>query len=839
MNQLKSLKRTVRNHLHFIIIVPLLVIVMTWPLTTVVLDWQTDRWPAGNGDIFMKYWDAWFVKQIVTNGADYFHTDLHFYPNGLSLNFHNFSLPHIFAFAGLQAVMPAVSAYSLLHLLTIFVNMLAAYVCLLHFFSNKWIALVGSFVFGMNPYFAGHIYHPDVVLVATLPLAFYGLHRGVVEQRWRWTAIAGVLAGVTAYIGMYIFVCLFLTLGLYGLYLAFRRWQGGQFWRHIILFLVVAGAISIVRVYPMIADAHLLHEALDKDLGLNSGADLLVFLVNPSHPLLPGLYSVLLGDSLRRIPADGYLGVVPLLLIGAGIVRSKQRRSMILWLSIALFFAILRLGPALRIGGVTDPDVLLPKHYLDTWFPWIFKAFWDTTFFQIGILLPLAMLICFAARGFLDSMAPRPRVATLAIILIAMDFEYYRPPPLNYTSVPPGSNWLAWLASEDNQDDIHVVNLPMGRDNSKQYGFYQTMNGYPQVEGLASRTPSQAYDFIDKNFLLRAWRNGKGVNCEQDYVDEYVANLDQLIANDFTHIVVHHQLIRDERNFDSFSIVPSAFENDQVVIYRVPDLRASCDEAAFLEYDRRAQAQLLAEFALVEPSDAGSILALYSPGRVPAAESAPQLTTFDAKYSLVRLDLAEIGKVSSETANLRARHPDVLSANSVVILMYDPRKADEDDLNSYRDWIGRHFSACGAIADTGDASIEYFIRPGFPCELGITEAPIAADYDNGIALGNLLVIRDGRSFDLYLMWKTLPRESHALSVQLFDGDGNKVLGQDFTFRRDSLMHKRIDLSSLPPGDYLAKFIVYNYHTGVSVSGTQLDNDTRFDRELEIARISID
>ena len=657
------LLRMLRKHLHFIIIVPLFIIVMTWPLMTVVLDVQTDRWPAGSGDIFMKYWDAWYVPQVAAGGADYFHTDLHFYPNGLSLNFHNFSLPHIFAFSGLQAVMPAVSAYSLLHLLTNFVNMLAAYVCLLHFFSNKWIALVGSFIFGMSPYFVSHIYHPEVIFVATLPLAFYGLHRGIVEQRWRWTAIAGVLAGITTFIGLYSYVCLLLTLGLYGIHLAFRQWSDVKFWRHIILFLVVAGAISIVRVYPMIADAHLLREALDKDLGSNRGAELLAFFINPSHPLTPRLFVGLLGDSLRRIPADGYLGVVPLLLIGAGIVRSKQRRRMILWLSIALFFAILRLGPALRIGGVTNPDVLLPKHYLDTWFPWIFKAFWDTTYFQIGILLPLAMLFCYAARELLDGLSPRLRVATLAIILTFIAFEYYRPPPRNYANIPPGSIWLDWLASEDNQDDIRVVNLPMGRSNSKRYGFFQTINGYPQVEGLASRTPSQAYDFIDNNLLLSAWRHGSSVNCEQDNVDEYVNNLDQLIANDFTHIVVHHRLIRRERIFDSFINVPSTFENDQVVIYRVADLHASCDDTAFLDDAMQAQAQLLAESTLVAPGDAGSILTLHSPDTDPAAESAPNFATLSAKYSLVKLDLAEIRQVSSETADLRARHlDDMLSA---------------------------------------------------------------------------------------------------------------------------------------------------------------------------------
>ena len=119
----------------------------------------------------------------------------------------------------------------------------------------------------MSPYFAGQIIHPEVIFLATVPLAFYGFHRGIAEQRWRWTAVAGVLAGATAFIGMYIFVCLLLTLGIYSLYLAFRRWNDWRYWRHIILFLAVAGAISIVRVYPMIADAHLLSEALDKNLG--------------------------------------------------------------------------------------------------------------------------------------------------------------------------------------------------------------------------------------------------------------------------------------------------------------------------------------------------------------------------------------------------------------------------------------------------------------------------------------------------------------------------------------------------------------------------------------------
>ena len=86
---------------------------MNWPLVADVLYGQADRWPAGSGDVFLRYWDTWYFQQIIAGGADYFHTDLLFYPNGLSLNFHIFSLPHIIIFSGLQTILPAVNAYNL------------------------------------------------------------------------------------------------------------------------------------------------------------------------------------------------------------------------------------------------------------------------------------------------------------------------------------------------------------------------------------------------------------------------------------------------------------------------------------------------------------------------------------------------------------------------------------------------------------------------------------------------------------------------------------------------------------------------------------------------------
>ena len=186
------------------------------------------------------------------------------------------------------------------------------------------------------------------------------------------------------------------------------------------------------------------------------------------------------------------------------------------------------------------------------------------------------------------------------------------------------------------------------------------------------------------------------------------------------------------------------------------DLRQSCYETTILDTPTYEQTRLLAESAVIAPDGANSILTLHSPETDLAAESAPEFATIRAKYSHVKIDVADIRRASSDNPDLRGRLlEEIRSANSVVILVYDPRKADADNLKSYRDWLGFHFSACGSIADTVDSTIEYFIRSGFPCELGIAEAPIAANYDNGIALGNLLLVQDERSLDLYLYLEDL------------------------------------------------------------------------------------
>ena len=54
---MKTLTSALRHHLHFIIIVPLLIMVMTWPTFIRFFEPTT---PPTTPDMAMKFWDAWY-----------------------------------------------------------------------------------------------------------------------------------------------------------------------------------------------------------------------------------------------------------------------------------------------------------------------------------------------------------------------------------------------------------------------------------------------------------------------------------------------------------------------------------------------------------------------------------------------------------------------------------------------------------------------------------------------------------------------------------------------------------------------------------------------------------
>ncbi len=535
--------KTIRSHLHFLIIVPLFIIVMSWPALRYVFDGGAFWLPTERDDIYMLFWDAWYGGRVLTEGADFFFTDLKFHPEGVSLAYHNFSLPHLLLLGGLSAVMPRSSAFNLSYLLLVFASAGAAYVYLRYLLRDRWLSLFGALVFGTSAFVLARPATPHISFIATLPLSLYFLHRGFVEGRVKPLLAAAILIGFTAFIGLYTLVCLLISAALFVLCFARARWRQPGFWARVCMIALVAGAIAALRIAPMYADPDGLSSALRKNIHFERGRDLLGYFVNYEHPLTaPVLKSLFDSDGLEGgWRQTVYLGYLPLLLVGVGLASAETRPRAWLWLALLLIFLLLRLGSMLSVNDVAYEAIRLPKFYLARLLPQVFGAFWTTDQFFAGAAFPLALLTCFGMMSLLKRLPPKRHAAIILAAAALIAFEYYQAPdPL---VIAPGLlDFVSEIRAEADQDDIKLIHLPMGGNLSKIYDFYQTIHGFPQVEGRPTRAPSSAYAYIQGNALLDAWHRYRAILCPPAGEALYLEALRQLEADGFSHIVYHHWL---------------------------------------------------------------------------------------------------------------------------------------------------------------------------------------------------------------------------------------------------------------------------------------------------------
>lgn len=575
--------RALREHRHFFIVVMLLILATTFP--AIIYVFRTDFFwhPAGTShDVYIYFWDTWYGKQFLTGQADRFYTNVIFYPEGTPLTFHPFFVAHIIVVNALGLLMPASNAFTLAYLLIIGACALAAYIYLRWLFNDKWIALLGAVVFGLSPNVVGHPNHPAIAFVAFIPLAVYCLHRGMITNRPILVVAGGLLTGLTTLITLYNFVCLLITLGLFILALAATRWRDKRFWLNIGLFALAISISSLYRVYPIFSQSDSIAQVAMWHGPNEVKTDAISFLVN--HKSL--LFSRIMESnpqafSSGQMSETSYLGYLPLLLVGFGLFDTKTRRKMAPWLFLCVIFLILRLGSQLVVNGTVYPDIRLPKYYLNQIFPVVFASFWEADHFMIGALMPFSALVCFGLVALRERIRPARKPAFILALVAIVTLEYHIPTPTDRI-FPVGDGeisrerlaFLDWLQQEGG--DIRLINLPMGRQNSKLYNLYQVLSGFPHAEGAISRTPDSAFDYIRANRVLNAWKQQQPISCMSIDRETYIGGLAQLEDDGFSHVVHHRDHYDWQYVGDSFKSVDPAYADEFVLIYRLPDLRASC-----------------------------------------------------------------------------------------------------------------------------------------------------------------------------------------------------------------------------------------------------------------------
>ena len=93
--------------------------------------------------------------------------------------------------------------------------------------------------------------------------------------------------------------------------------------------------------------------------------------------------------------------------------------------------------------------------------------------------------------------------------------------------------------------------------------------------------------------------------------------------------------------------------------------------------------------------------------------------------------------------------------------------------------------------------------------------------------------------NIYFWWTNTIANEYAFSSQLFDVRDDKVAQLDNVICGDPISSHSFDISDLPPGEYTSKLIIYDFDSKDSQSGTIVAGEQRFERAVDVGRISID
>ena len=828
-----------RNHWPVLVILPVVVIAITWPTFPRIFDADEFWLHVVHHDKWLRIWDAWHIEQVLGGQADLFYTDAWFHPLGASLRFHSYVYPHALLLIALKAVMPVDDAYNLLFLLMLCFNGFCGYALIKYLMKDKWIGVFGAVVVAAATPFPNGQTVPDLILIGTLPLTVYLYFRSVAERSGVCAALAGLCAGLTALMSAYVFAFTLLTVGAFAVLHVLSRWREGAFWRRLFLFAVVLAGTSALRFYPMLSDRADLGLATKAYINRDNSSDVLDHFFLPNNPITGHLFTALLGrdndfrraavrSDLRKEYKEGYLGYICLVLMAVAFARQRRRVRLLSWLAILLFFATLRLGHFLTFNDWGDPDNVLPLRLLEAWFPALFANIGFAGYFQIGVVTPRAVLSAYGLAGLFRSKDGKTRrlIALLCILIVCIEFYT----PRIGEVIPPGRTAFGgWLQAEPD-DQIALINLPLVGLENVYFTYQQSIVGYPHVNGVSVRLIDKWLGYREGNFLLRAWRHKRSVHCLAHNKQAFKAGLDQLEADGFTHFVLHHWFYGEQFIIESFRGIPPAYNDGSVSVYRVGDLRLSCQNhaAELPRFIHFAQSPLAVR-------GRGSAIVSLDRGEAIDADLFDYLgTLFSDWASLLHLRLFEGELIMQSSGNQYSDSKALIEDSQIVHVLYNRHEGGRGLLIDDAAFDG--FNQCEREAHDDGAVIELYVKRVFSCEFVTSGDPLQVRYDNGIRLENLQIDTDDEALDLQLMWSGLHDDAHSVSVQLFDEAGVKALGQDFVIGHLTLDRQRIDISALAPGDYQVKLILYRYDTGAVVAGTASEDGGRFDHALEVAVI---
>lgn len=475
-----------------------LAVVMTWPVTARL----TTHIAGENDDLYVAQWDCWWVGKVVTEGRNPLFTDDLFYPEGVSLRFHSVSWLTGLIAAPFRGLFGATAGYNLTFLLQTWLCAVAMFALARHLTGSRSAAWLAGLVFAFAPYrMSQATSHPNLAFLAAAPLVILFVHKSINDGKIRYAWFAALSLALVLLTGAHIFImtAALLTVIVTISFLQRRRWADRRAW--IVLAHFAAACIVLVAplMFQFVGSAG--DDAMDEALSLTEAETMQtdpIAWVTPSryHPWWGDAYESQYNKFVANRPWVATLGLAALGLSAIAAFHRRTRGPVVAWTIAGAAFALLCLGPKLRLSGQVH-DFPMP-YSLVGWLSPV-QAIRTPDRFNLMLVTCVAVMAGWGWSALRQWRIRRAAWVMLPAMIILL--EYW---PNPYPTTPAGhSAFYDSLAADD--EAVAIMEIPLARKPSKFAMYAQTVHGRPIVGGMVARTPVKAYAFIESSPLLTAW----------------------------------------------------------------------------------------------------------------------------------------------------------------------------------------------------------------------------------------------------------------------------------------------------------------------------------------------
>jgi hypothetical protein len=633
-----------------------LAVILTWPT---ILQLSTHL-PGDGGDDPAIAWNLWWVKYALLNtGQNPFQTDYLFYPLGVNLAFYTLTVLNAVTALPLTLNLGVVTA-SNLHLLFTFVVggygtfLLTRYVLATMGMNEDqsgrgisgpvagrslvWLsaAIAGGFyAFASSKLFYVALGQFNIASNHWVPLTvLYVLRTRHNPHSLKNPMLAGLFLTLQAWAEMTYASFLLVFIGLYWLYwlvLDARGFQAKQLWsvfaRHLrtVTLLGITFAIGISPILArMLPDLRAEGDFLLEGGGFAEtfSADLLGFIIPTMHHPVLGQLVIQTGIGDFDKGQHIYLGLVLLGLLGVSLGKGYRFPALRFWLIAALVFALLALGPVIKINGwasqLSGPFTLLQD------LPF-FKANRYPSRYSVMLVLSLSVIAGFSlvqigqwfgsrspnrvspSKASRDSLAPiqdgqaKSYSITSYLILALISLLFL----LEHLAVPlPQSDMRApapYHVIANDPNDVTMLDIPFAWRNGFRitgawttqfmFGqFYQATHQKRLLQGNTSRNPAFKFQYFTNAPILNsllALETGKSLPQGRWEADRAIAgevlrffNIKYIVVrpDDTGNPTVTPQATRPY--IEAVLPVEKIHDEAAIIIYRVQNLPAQTANAS-------------------------------------------------------------------------------------------------------------------------------------------------------------------------------------------------------------------------------------------------------------------